>query len=156
MRSPNLLFFHDISNMMFQTSCGILVSTLLLIQVRGKSEMVSLERFQKIKENALQQRKMKVEVARTHIVVAMGTCGIAAGARDTMAAIVDEIKKQGVSDVMVTQTGCIGLCAYEPIVHVQVGNKNPVTYGKINPERVPTLIRKHVLEEEVVTEWLVK
>jgi NADP-reducing hydrogenase subunit HndB len=119
-------------------------------------EMKSLEELKKIKERALQRRKMSGEGARARVIVAMGTCGIAAGARETMTAILGEIEKREISDVVVTQTGCIGLCEYEPIVQVQVGEENPVTYGKINPARVSTLIEKHVLEGETVTEWLVK
>ena len=118
--------------------------------------MKSLEELQKIKERALQRRKMAGEGARARVVVAMGTCGIAAGARDTMTAILSEIEKREVSDVVVTQTGCIGLCEYEPIVQIQIGDKEMVTYGKIDPDRVPVLIEKHVLEGEPVTEWLVK
>ena len=118
--------------------------------------MKSLEELQKIKERALQRRKMSGEGARARVVVAMGTCGIAAGARETMTAILGEIEKRDVSDVIVTQTGCIGLCESEPIVQIQVGEQAPVTYGKINPERVPALIEKHVLGGETVAEWLVK
>ena len=118
--------------------------------------MKSLEELHKIKERALQRRQLAGEGARARVVVAMGTCGIAVGARDTMTAILSEIEKQKVSDVIVTQTGCMGLCEFEPIVQIQVGDNKPVTYGKIDLERVPTLIEKHVLEGEVVTEWLVK
>ncbi len=118
--------------------------------------MKSLEELQKIKERALQRRLTASEGVRARVVVAMGTCGIAVGARDTMTAILNEIEKLGVSDVVVSQTGCMGLCEYEPIVQIQVGDNIPVTYGKIDPERVPALIEKHVLEGEAVTEWLVK
>lgn len=118
--------------------------------------MKSLEELQKIKERALQRRKLAGEGARARVVVAMGTCGIAAGARDTMTAILSEIEKKDVTDVIVTQTGCIGLCEYEPIVQVQIGDNDMVTYGKIDPERVPSLIEKHVIGGEPVTEWVVK
>jgi NADP-reducing hydrogenase subunit HndB len=118
--------------------------------------MNSLEELQKIKERVLQQRQMAGESARASVVVAMGTCSIAVGARDTMTAILSEIEKRDVSDVVVTQTGCMGLCKHEPIVQIQVGSHKPVTYGKIDPERVPALIERHVIGGEAVTEWLVK
>ena len=86
----------------------------------------------------------------------MGTCGIAAGASDTMASIISELEKRDVTDVVVTQTGCMGLCVYEPVVQIQVGENDPVIYGKIDSERVPTLIEKHILQGEAVTEWIVK
>lgn len=118
--------------------------------------MKSLEELRKIKERALERRKLSGEGSRARVVVAMGTCGIAAGARDTMSAILSELEKREISDVVVTQTGCIGLCEYEPIVQVQVGDEAMVTYGNIDVERVPQLIEAHVVSGEPVTDWQVK
>jgi len=118
--------------------------------------MKSIEELRKIKERALERRKLSGEGARARVTVAMGTCGIAAGARDTMKAILDEMEKRQLSDVIVTQTGCIGLCEYEPLVQVQVGENDVVTYGKIDPERVPTLVEQHLVNGEPVEEWQVQ
>ncbi|MGC9398547.1 MAG: (2Fe-2S) ferredoxin domain-containing protein [Anaerolineae bacterium] len=118
--------------------------------------MKSLEELQKIKERALERRKMSGEGAKARITVAMGTCGIAAGARDTMKAILDEMEKRQIEDVVVTQTGCMGLCEYEPMVQIQVGEEEPVTYGKIDPERVPTLLEQHIISGEPVEAWRVQ
>lgn len=118
--------------------------------------MKSLEELQKIKERALERRRMSAEGVRVRVVVAMGTCGIAAGARDTMTAILGELEKQKVTDVAVTQTGCIGLCEYEPIVQVQIGEGEMVTYGKLSADRVSTLIQKHVVGGEPIVEWAIK
>lgn len=118
--------------------------------------MKSLEELRKIKDRALERRKLAGESAQARIVVAMGTCGIAAGARDTMTAILGELEKQQLSDVVVTQTGCIGLCEYEPIVQVQVGDEESVTYGKVDVSRVATLIEQHVKGGNIITEWKVK
>mgnify|MGYP000328603851 CR=1 FL=1 len=118
--------------------------------------MKSLEELQKIKERALQRRKLAGEGARARIVVAMGTTGIAAGARDTMAVILKELEKRGISDVVVTQTGSAGMSTYEPVVQVQVGNSELITYGNVDANRAVTLIEKHVLGGEVVAEWQVK
>ena len=79
-----------------------------------------------------------------------------AGARDTMTAILGELEKQKVTDVAVTQTGCIGLCEYEPIVQVQIGEGEMVTYGKLSADRVSTLIQKHVVGGEPIVEWAIK
>src|SRR5512147_1454307 len=95
----------------------------------------SLDDLKKIKEQALAKRQIRNASARAHVTVAMGTCGIAAGARDTMKAVLDAIEKNEITGVLVTQTGCIGLCEFEPIVHVQVGGNLQVTYGKVTPER---------------------
>ena len=118
--------------------------------------MKSLAELRKIKERALERRKMAGEGARARIVVAMGTTGIAAGARDTMTAMLSELEKRDITDVIVTQTGGSGMGAREPVVRVQVGSEAPVTYGNIDAARVPVLIEKHVLGGEPVVEWVVK
>lgn len=115
--------------------------------------MKSLDELRKIKERALERRKLSGEGSRARVVVAMGTCGIAAGARDTMTAILGELEQRGISDVVVTQTGCLGLCEYEPIVQVQVGEREMITYGNIDTDRVSTLIDQHVVNGEPVEEW---
>ena len=118
--------------------------------------MKSLEELRNIKERALQRRKLAGEGARVRIVVAMGTTGIAAGARDTMAAILSELEKRAITDVIVTQTGGGGLSTYEPIVQIQIGDTEMVTYGNIDAARVPALIENHVINGQPVAEWLVK
>lgn len=118
--------------------------------------MKNLAELRKIKERALERRKLAGEGARARVTVAMGTCGIAAGARDTMKAILDEVEQRQITDVVVTQTGCLGLCEYEPMVLIQIGESEVVTYGKIDPARVPALIEKHVLGNEPVAEWQVQ
>lgn len=118
--------------------------------------MKSLEELRKIKARALERRKMAGEGARARIVVAMGTTGIAAGARETMTAILRELEKRNITDVIVTQTGGSGMGAYEPVVQIQVGDGELVTYGNVDVTRVPTLIERHVLGGEPVTEWIVK
>ena len=115
--------------------------------------MKSLEELQQIKERALQRRKLSGEGSRAHMVVAMGTCGIAAGARDTMSAILKELEQRDIADVIVTQTGCPGLCEYEPIVQVQVGDQDMITYGNIGPDRVAMLIEEHIVGGAPVEKW---
>jgi NADP-reducing hydrogenase subunit HndB len=115
----------------------------------------SLEDLKKIKEQALAKRQIRDANARAHIAVAMGTCGIAAGARDTMKAILDAIEKDEISGVLVTQTGCIGLCEFEPIVHVRIGDSPQVTYGKVTPERARAIVTEHVVGGTVIKEWVV-
>jgi (2Fe-2S) ferredoxin len=118
--------------------------------------MKSLEELRKIKERALERRQLSGEGSRARIVVAMGTCGIAAGARDTMSTILSELEQRDIGDVVVTQTGCLGLCEYEPIVQVQVGDQEMVTYGNIDTNRVASLIDQHVINGDPVEEWQVK
>ncbi len=118
--------------------------------------MKGLEELRNIKERALQRRKLAGEGARARIVVAMGTTGIAAGARDTMTAILAELEKRGIGDVIVTQTGGGGLSTYEPVVQIQIGDSELVTYGNLDATRVPALIESHIINGQPVTDWLVK
>jgi len=114
----------------------------------------SLDDLKKIKEEALAKQQIRNASARAHITVAMGTCSIAAGARDTMKAILNAIEKDEIAGVLVTQTGCIGLCAFEPIVDVQIGDAK-VTYGKVTAERARAIVAEHVVSGKPIREWMV-
>ena len=118
--------------------------------------MKSLDELKKIKERALEMKKMKEGPARVTITVGMATCGIAAGARGTMKAILDYIRQHNMEDVTVTQTGCNGMCEYEPIVDVQIKGSPKVTYGQINPDRVSKMMEQHVVKGEPVNQWALK
>lgn len=85
------------------------------------------------------------------IIVGMGTCGIAAGARDTLEAIREELEKAGV-DAALTQTGCIGMCEQEPLVDVQLPGEDRITYGKVTRTDAVRIVREHVLGKTVVAE----
>jgi NADP-reducing hydrogenase subunit HndB len=115
----------------------------------------SLEDLKRVREEALEKRKVKTADGSVQVTVAMGTCGIAAGARDTMKAILDHIESQKVSGVIVTQTGCIGKCDYEPIVSVSIGEEPKVTYGHINAERARKIMQEHVAGGKVLTDWII-
>jgi NADH-quinone oxidoreductase subunit F len=90
--------------------------------------------------------------AGTRIVVGMGTCGIAAGARETMGAILEELERHQL-DAEVATVGCIGICSREPLVDVEQVGKPRVTYANVHPEMVPRLIAQHLGEGHVVQEW---
>ena len=90
------------------------------------------------------------------IVVGMATCGIAAGARPVLNALVEEISANGLSDVAtVTQTGCIGICQYEPVVEVYQSGKEKVTYVKLTAEKAAEIVEKHLKGGNVVTEYTI-
>jgi NADP-reducing hydrogenase subunit HndB len=110
----------------------------------------SLEDLKKLREQALQKRDVKKAEGHAQVIVGMGTCGIAAGARDTMKAILDTIENEGLSGIIVTQTGCIGLCEKEPIVQVMVGSGEKVVYGKVSPEVARQIMHDHVVGGKVV------
>jgi NADP-reducing hydrogenase subunit HndB len=115
----------------------------------------SLEDLKRIREEALEKRKVKTESGVAQVTVAMGTCGIAAGARDTMKAILNYIETNNVSGVIVTQTGCIGMCEREPIVQVTIGEQPKVTYGKVTPDIAERIMKEHVQAGKTVSEFVI-
>jgi (2Fe-2S) ferredoxin len=119
------------------------------------SVVKSLEALKQLKEAALAKREAKTTTARAQVIVGMGTCGIAAGARETMKTILKVIEEENLSGIMVRQTGCMGLCEWEPIVEVMLGDQPKVTYGKVTPERAKQIMQNHVVDEKVVTELVI-
>ncbi|MBR3692441.1 MAG: (2Fe-2S) ferredoxin domain-containing protein [Clostridia bacterium] len=109
------------------------------------------------------REKMKGKVAmrqndgnETRIIVGMGTCGIAAGARPVLAALVEEVSKEKLEEtVTVTQTGCIGICQYEPVVEVIEPGKEKVTYVKMTAEKAQRVVAEHIKGGKVVTAFTI-
>ncbi|MFQ8600350.1 MAG: (2Fe-2S) ferredoxin domain-containing protein [Oscillospiraceae bacterium] len=91
----------------------------------------------------------------TRVVVGMATCGIAAGARPVLAQFTEEISKRGLTNVTVTQTGCIGICQYEPVVEVFEPGKEKVTYVKMTPEKAVRVVNDHLVNNNVVREYTI-
>ncbi len=115
----------------------------------------SLEDLKRVREEALVKRKVRTASGIAQVTVAMGTCGIAAGAHDTMKAILNYIETHNVSGIIVTQTGCIGLCEREPIVQVTIGEQPKVTYGKVTPEIAELIMKEHVQAGKTLTKFVV-
>ncbi len=119
------------------------------------SKIKSLDDLKKIREEALEKRKAKLVSGEKQIVVGMGTVGIAAGARDTLKAILDTIEQENLTDVIVRQTGNIGFDSYEPIVQIIIGDGAPVNYGKVTPVMVKRIIKEHVIGNEIVKDFFI-
>lgn len=115
----------------------------------------SIDDLKKIREEALKKQEMKSSSGQKQIIVGMGTCGIAAGARDTMKAILEKIEIDNLSGIIVTQTGCIGVCEMEPIVQVQIGDAPKITYGKVSKDIAARIVDEHVLAGNIVKEHMV-
>ena len=115
----------------------------------------SLDDLKRLREEALEKRKMKTAEGKAHIIVGMGTCGIAAGARDTMKAILNYIETENLTGIVITQTGCIGQCEKEPIVQVAIGDQAKVTYGKVNPDTARRIMKEHVVSGRVVQDHVI-
>ena len=117
--------------------------------------MKSLEELRAIRSKMQNQVSMRAEDhTHTRVVVGMATCGIASGARPVLNALSNLVQERGLTDrIAVTQTGCIGLCQYEPIVEVMEPGKEKVTYVKMNPEKALEVLRLHLLGGQVVTKY---
>ena len=118
--------------------------------------MKSLAELQAIRDRARAAVNIRENSeAKTRVLVGMATCGIAAGARPVLTAIVDEVAKRGLSDIMVTQTGCIGICQYEPVVEVIDAAGDKTTYVKMTPEKALRVVNDHLVNGNVVTEYTI-
>jgi len=112
----------------------------------------SLDELTRIREDALQKKQMKATSGNVQVILAMGTCGIAVGARDTLKSILNYIESEDVGGVTVTQTGCIGRCEQEPILEVVVGDQPKVVYGKVNARVAEKIMKQHVQHGQPVKE----
>lgn len=117
--------------------------------------MKTLAELQAIKEKANQEMKLRKENSGYKVVVGMATCGIAAGARPVMTAILEEVEKRGLKNVIVSQTGCIGLCQYEPLVDVYDPEGNKTTYIKMTPDKASRMIVEHIVNGRPLTEFTI-
>ena len=112
----------------------------------------SLDDLKRIREEALQKKQLKATPGNIQVIVAMGTCSIAAGAGNTMKSVLSHIETEKVSGVTVTQTGCIGLCEQEPVLQVVLGDQPMVVYGKVNAQVAERIMKQHVQNGQPVQE----
>jgi NADP-reducing hydrogenase subunit HndB len=117
-------------------------------------KITSLEDLRKIKEQAKDLTSAR-SGGKTRIIVGMGTCGIAAGARDVMTAILAELDKRGLKDVTVETTGCIGMCQKEPLVDIIRPGEPRITYGNVEPKDVARIVAEHLVNGNVVEDKVV-
>ena len=118
--------------------------------------MKSLEELAALRERMKSSVAMRQDNSNTtRVVVGMATCGIAAGARPVLTAVVEEVKRRGLQDVTVTQAGCIGMCKLEPIVEVFQPGKEKVTYVKMTPDKVARIVSEHLVNGTPVAEYTV-
>ncbi len=117
--------------------------------------MKSLEELKKIREEALEKITLRNQETTTRIVVGMATCGISAGARPVLMALVEEVNKRKLSDVTITQTGCIGVCRLEPIVEVYRQGEEKVTYVNMDPEKAKKIVADHIVNGRIVNEYTI-
>jgi NADP-reducing hydrogenase subunit HndB len=114
-------------------------------------KLKTIEDLKAIREQAQRDLKLRTETG-TRIIIGMGTCGIAAGARETMHAVLEELNKRQI-DAHVTTVGCIGMCSKEPLVDIEQAGQPRITYCNVHPDMVSRLIEEHLVRGIVVEEW---
>lgn len=118
--------------------------------------MKSLEELKAIREKMKRQMDLREDnESNIRVVVGMATCGIAAGARPVMTAFLDEINRRGLTNITVSQTGCIGVCRLEPVAEVFVPGEEKVTYVRLRPEMVPAIVEQHLVNHNVVQDYTI-
>ncbi len=116
--------------------------------------MKSLAELQAIKDKMKNKVVLREGTNDVRVVVGMATCGIAAGARPVLNTIVEEVNNAGLADkITVSQTGCIGLCQYEPIVEVFEAGKEKVTYTKVDSDKAKRIVEEHLKGGKVIAEY---
>ncbi len=114
---------------------------------------ISIEDLKKIKDQQRSKMVLREGNYRAKVTVHMGTCGIAAGARDVMTVFRNEIAKRGITDVILTNSGCAGLCAKEPMITVEVVKQAPVKYVNLDKEKALQIFEEHVIGEKIVVDY---
>ena len=113
--------------------------------------MKSLAELQALRDKVKTNMGIRADDSgNTRVVVGMATCGIAAGARPVLQAFTEEVAKKNLQNVTIAQTGCIGICQYEPVVEVFEPGKEKVTYVKMTPEKASQIVQKHLINGQVV------
>lgn len=117
--------------------------------------MKTLEELKKIRQETLERINLRKDKNSIRIAVGMATCGIAAGARPVMMAILDELEKRKITNVSVVETGCIGMCKLEPLVDVYIPGNDKVTYVKVNEEKARQIVVEHVINNHPIKDWTI-
>lgn len=118
--------------------------------------MKTLAELQALRDKARKDMGIREDKTEgTRVVVGMATCGIAAGARPVLSAFMEEISKENLSGIIVGQTGCIGICQYEPVVEIFEPERGKTTYVKMTPEKAIKIVHKHLMNGEIVQEYTI-
>ncbi len=117
--------------------------------------MKTVEELRKLRDEVRQMTKLREGDPELKIIVGMGTCGIAAGARETLNAFVQEIAAKSISGVSVTQSGCVGFCDREPIVEVK-GPAGKVLYSRVTPEKARRIVAEHIEAGRIIEDWVTR
>ncbi len=111
--------------------------------------------LKKMRESSKKNMSLREGNFRGKLIVHLGTCGIAAGAREIMSTFLEELDKRDITDIMFTTTGCAGLCSKEPMITVEIGDSSPVKYGDITPEKAIRILDEHIIGGKIVNDFAI-
>jgi NADP-reducing hydrogenase subunit HndB len=115
---------------------------------------LTIDDLKKIKDKVHKEMSLRDGERRVKVTVHMGTCGIASGAKEVMDTLLQEIEAASANDVVVTTSGCMGLCSREPLVTVEVLNKEPIKYEYMNSNKMRQVFKRHIMEGEIQTPFV--
>lgn len=115
---------------------------------------MTIEELRKKRESTKKDIYLREGTFRGKVTVHMGTCGIAAGAREIMSTFLNEFDSRDISDIILRSSGCAGLCSEEPMVTIEMQDHAPVKYGKLNSEKTKRIINEHIIEGNIVDEFV--
>lgn len=116
----------------------------------------SLEDLNHFREEVIEERQRRAGQGHIQVILSLGSCGLAAGALDTLNAVRQMVEDDKLKNVSILESGCIGLCSHEPILEVIVGDEPRVTYGRVTPEVARRIMRSHVIDGKVVEEFAIE
>lgn len=109
--------------------------------------------LEKIREKTRKTANLRQGKARAKITIHMGTCGIAAGAREILTALMKEIEKEKIKDIIITTSGCAGLCSREPMATVEISGKAPVKYVDLTAEKIKKILNIHIIKGDIIKNY---
>lgn len=115
---------------------------------------LTIDDLKKIKERIHKEDLFRAGQKRVKVTIHMGTCGIASGAKDILDTVMEEISENNIDDVLVTTSGCIGICSREPLVTVEEQGKDPIVYEYLTKNKMRQIFKRHVMGGELQTEFI--
>ncbi len=109
--------------------------------------------LEKIREKVMRTSSLRQGEARAKVTIHMGTCGLAAGARKILTALLEEIGKAKIKDVIVTTSGCAGLCSREPMATLEIADEPPIKYVDLTPEKIIEILNEHIVKGNIITKY---
>ena len=114
---------------------------------------LNIEDLDKISQRVRKATLLREGAGKAKITVHMGTCGIAAGARKIMSTLLEEFEKRNIDDIILTNSGCAGLCSREPMATVELKGEAPIKYVNLNPEKILRILSEHVIGGKIIEEY---